>query len=96
MFKRSKTAVCPLLKGPCLEHGCEWYSHLIGANPQTGEQVDQWVCVVVALPMLMLENSQQQRQTGAAIESFRNEMVAGNDRAAALLAGRTAGLLEES
>lgn len=25
--------------------------------------------------MLLIENSQQQRQTGAAIESFRNEMV---------------------
>jgi len=25
--------------------------------------------------MLLIENSQQQRQTGAAVESFRNEMV---------------------
>lgn len=25
--------------------------------------------------MLMIENSQQQRQTGAAVESFRNEMT---------------------
>ena len=27
----------------------------------------------------MIENSQQQRQTGAAVESFRNEMVKAND-----------------
>jgi hypothetical protein len=27
----------------------------------------------------MIENSQQQRQTGAAVESFRNEMVKSND-----------------
>jgi hypothetical protein len=29
--------------------------------------------------MLMIENSQQQRQTGAAVESFRNEMVKANE-----------------
>ena len=27
----------------------------------------------------MIENSQQQRQTGAAVESFRNEMVKSNE-----------------
>jgi hypothetical protein len=31
------------------------------------------------MPVLMIENSQQQRQTGAAVESFRNEMVKAND-----------------
>jgi hypothetical protein len=31
------------------------------------------------MPMLTIENSQQQRQTGAAIESFRNEMVKANE-----------------
>jgi hypothetical protein len=28
---------------------------------------------------MMIENSQQQRQTGAAVESFRNEMVKANE-----------------
>jgi hypothetical protein len=31
------------------------------------------------MPILMIENSQQQRQTGAAVETFRNEMVKAND-----------------
>jgi hypothetical protein len=31
------------------------------------------------MPMLMIENAQQSRQTGAAVESFRNEMVKGNE-----------------
>jgi hypothetical protein len=31
------------------------------------------------LPIMMIENSQQQRSTGAAIESFRNEMVKANE-----------------
>ncbi len=38
------------------------------------------------LPMLMIENSQQQRQTGAAVESFRNEMVKANESSQQLLA----------
>jgi hypothetical protein len=31
------------------------------------------------MPMLMIENSQQQRGTSAAVESFRNEMVKNNE-----------------
>jgi hypothetical protein len=31
------------------------------------------------MPILAIENSQQQRQTGAAVESFRNEMVKNNE-----------------
>jgi hypothetical protein len=34
--------------------------------------------------MLMIENSQQQRQTGAAVESFRNEMLKLNSPGVAL------------
>jgi len=50
-----------------------------GANPQTGEPIDLWDCVFPVLAMLTIENSQQQRQTGAAVESFRNEMVKANN-----------------
>ena len=31
------------------------------------------------IPILTIENSQMQRQTGAAVESFRNEMVKANE-----------------
>ena len=41
-------------------------------------QVDEWACSIQFLPMLLIENSQQQRGTGAAVESFRNEMVKAN------------------
>jgi hypothetical protein len=43
-------------------------------NPNTGEQLDDWGCSVAWLPVLLIENSQQQRQTGAAVESLRNEV----------------------
>ena len=35
--------------------------------------------------MLLVENAMQARQTGAAIESFRNEMVKANDSNQSLL-----------
>lgn len=50
-----------------------------GNNPNTGQEIDEYGCSVAWLPVLMIENSQQQRQTGAAVESFRNEMVKNNE-----------------
>ena len=50
-----------------------------GTNPNSGEPVDEWGCSMAWLPMLMIENSQQQRGTSAAVESFRNEMVKNNE-----------------
>lgn len=67
--------MCPLTGDDCMEHKCDWYTHVTGTNPQTGEVVDQFGCTVTFLPMLLIENSQQQRQTGAAVESFRNSVV---------------------
>lgn len=57
---------------------CPKFVTVRGTNPQGGE-VDQSGCVDSFIPMLLIENSQQQRQTGAAIESFRNEMVRSNE-----------------
>ena len=52
--------------------------HVRGMNPNTGQEVDHWSCAVAWMPMLQIENSQQQMQTGAAVESFRNEVVKSN------------------
>jgi hypothetical protein len=66
---------CPLIQADCKGLQCSWFTQVRGTNPNTGKDVDEWGCAVTWLPMLMIENSQQQRQTGAAVESFRNEMV---------------------
>lgn len=66
---------CPLIQADCKGLQCSWFTQMRGTNPNTGQEVDEWGCAVTWLPMLMIENSQQQRQTGAAVESFRNEMV---------------------
>jgi hypothetical protein len=85
VFRASKDKICPLLKKPCIEHQCAWYIQLRGTHPQTGEPMDQFDCTMVMQPLLMIENSQQQRQTGAAVESFRNEMVKANESSQDLL-----------
>ena len=71
---------CPLNKfEPCKQLECAWFIQLRGMNPNTGQDVDEWGCSMAWLPILMIENSQQQRQTGSAVESFRNEMVKSNE-----------------
>ena len=66
---------CPLIQKKCKEHGCKFFIQVIGKNPQTGQDVNEWNCAISWLPVLLIDGSQQTRQTGAAIESFRNEMV---------------------
>lgn len=71
---------CPLNNfEPCKMLECAWFLKIRGANPNTGEDIDDWGCSIAWLPVLLIENSQQQRQTGAAVESFRNEMVRANE-----------------
>ena len=71
---------CPLNSfEPCKELECAWFMKVVGTNPNTGKEVDEWGCSMAWLPILLIENSQQQRQTGAAVESFRNEMVKNNE-----------------
>ena len=70
---------CPLIKKDCVGIKCNWFTQIRGTNPNTGQEVDEWSCAITWLPLLLIENSQQQRQTGAAVESFRNEMVKSNE-----------------
>ena len=79
-MKIEAKANCPLdgFK-PCRQLECAWFMQIRGTNPNTGEDKDEWGCSMAWLPVLMIENSQQQRQTGAAVESFRNEMVKNNE-----------------
>jgi len=54
---------------------CLWHTKLRGQNPQTGQEMDSEGCAIAFLPILLIENSQQQRQTSAAVESTRNEFI---------------------
>ena len=86
--------ICPLMGGECIEDGsikdgelvsCRFWVHVLGKDPQTGKDVDTADCAFCWTPILLIENSQQQRSTGAAVESFRNEMVKSNESSQQLL-----------
>jgi len=71
---------CPLNKfKKCKEFDCAWFIQVRGTNKNTGEEVDDWGCAIAWLPFMLVENAQMARETGAAVESFRNEMVKAND-----------------
>ena len=89
-----KKIICPLMHGQCIEdgavvngemHACRFWIHIIGKHPQTGADQDHWDCSFAWMPVLMIENSKMQRETGAAVESFRNEMVNANKSSQQLL-----------
>lgn len=60
---------------------CPKFVSIKGHDPQTGAIVDRHGCVDSFLPLLLIENAQMSRQTGAAVETFRNEVVKANEDA---------------
>lgn len=82
--------ICPLHRKPMVDvcHLCPMWTMLRGTDNNTGEEVDSWNCGFAIMPKLMVENSNQQRKTGAAIESFRNVMVKQNDQVALFESGK--------
>lgn len=72
--------ICPLHKKSMelVCHKCPWWTQVRGTHPQSGEEVDDWNCSLAWLPVMLIENAQQSRHTSAAVESFRNSMVAQN------------------
>ena len=80
--------LCPLSQKQCIEdgtpvvvdgkaenHACRFWVYVMGKDPQTGADIKQGDCAFAWTPVLLIENSKMQRETGAAVESFRNEMV---------------------
>jgi len=66
--------LCPLLEKPCIEHHCRWFIHIVGRNPNTGTQEDQFGCAVEWLPVLLIENAQKTLQTTSTLDKMREEM----------------------
>lgn len=46
----------------------------MGTHPQTGEMVNDFKCAIVFLPILTVENSNQQRQTAASVDKLANQI----------------------
>ena len=67
-------------------HRCAWYTCLAGQHPQTGEMIDEWKCAMSWMPIMLVENANTNRGQTAAIESFRNETIQGQQTFNALIA----------
>lgn len=81
---------CPLNNfEPCQELKCAWFTQLRGKDPQSEKDIDEWGCAISWLPVLLVENSQMQRQTGSAVESFRNKMIEANENSQKILLATT-------
>lgn len=80
-----------MLKKECVGLDCAWFTKVEGYDMNTGNRVDEWNCAMSWLPMLLIENSGMQRQTGAAVESFRNEMVKANESTQQILLAAASG-----
>lgn len=77
---------CPLSNfEPCKMFECAWFVQMRGQDPNSGKEVDDYACAMAWMPMLLVENALHTRHTGAAVESFRNEMVKANESSQALL-----------
>lgn len=87
---------CPLNKfEPCKELDCAFFTLVRGTNPNTGAEIDEWGCAITWLPVLLIENANQSRQTGAAVESLRNVVAEDAERLSKTMALMTQPLHKE-
>lgn len=83
--------VCPL-GNECEEikndeiHRCRWYVRVVGRDPQTGEERDNWDCAINMAPMLMVESIGVMRGVQSATDSLRNHNISGAHQVVAALA----------
>ena len=61
-------------------HQCSWYVKLVGRDPQSMKEYDEWGCAIVWQPILSVEMSRTNLGQTEALESFRNEMVQDNGK----------------
>lgn len=73
--------MCPQWKKACSKvcHSCAWWNLVLGKNPQTGQDVNQWSCAIALLPMLTIESTLAQRQTMATVQELRNDVQKNHD-----------------
>lgn len=75
MVKIAQDDFCPLIKENCIQLKCKFFTKLVGKDPQTGKDIEDWDCAFKWIPMLLIENANKTRELGAAVESLRNEQV---------------------
>lgn len=68
--------ICPLMSSvvqkDCIESKCQFWTHLLGKNPQTEGTIDKFGCAIEFLPILLVENAQMVRQGAASTDKVAN------------------------
>lgn len=85
--KKSDAPICRYFQTPCKKHKCVHYIDL-PVTDKEGKVTTHFQCADIWQLKLSLEASQKLHELGAAIESFRNEMVEQNKQAAAIFRER--------
>ncbi len=81
MKQREEGTYCPLIRKDCIEFKCKFWTKLVGQHPQIANQtIDQYDCSWKWMPILMIENTKESIGMSASIDSFRNEMVHGQEQ----------------
>ena len=57
---------------------CIWHVELAGANPQTGEPLNEKKCAMAWMPLMMVEVAGTNRGQTEALDSMRNEQMKGH------------------
>ena len=71
---------CPL-KSRCeyqkkdVIYRCAWYIKIVGKDPQSEKEFDEWRCAIAWQPIIGLENAQKVNQQTHSIDSFRNNLI---------------------
>jgi hypothetical protein len=58
---------------------CSWYVRLVGKDPQSTKEVDEWRCAIAWLPLMQVEIAQTNRASADAVLSMRDETVKRQD-----------------
>lgn len=90
-----KIMLCPMMQSECVKDGairngvlvgCKFWVQIQGKHPQSGETLNHHDCAITWMPILVIENSKTNRETGAAVESFRNQVMDANTQMGSLFA----------
>lgn len=57
------------------KYKCVEWINLVGTHPQTGDQINNWMCARVANSLLLVENANKTRMVAASVDSHRNVFV---------------------
>jgi len=60
---------------PCQKHACEFYTHVIGKDAQTGKDIDEWACVDIIQMRLTINLTQKMLQSTASVDKVNNTIA---------------------